>query len=109
MCGFCASLGLIWRHLVATSARLVRSISLIFGNSGARGSILLGVFAVGLDWFGAWYMASKDASRSETAAYHDAANLARVFEENIIRLLQAHDQILLFARSSYVKQPEQFD
>ncbi|HEY7246279.1 MAG TPA: EAL domain-containing protein [Xanthobacteraceae bacterium] len=54
-------------------------------------------------------MASQDAGRTETAAYEETASLARVFEETIIRLIQAHDQTLLFARASYLKDPEQFD
>src|SRR5215475_2766917 len=54
-------------------------------------------------------MVSQDSERSETAAYKETANLARVFEENIIRLIQAHDQILLFARSAYANDPGRFD
>src|SRR4029077_16925088 len=74
-----------------------------------RGSILLGLFALAIIWVGAWSMAREDASRTEAAAFHETANLARVFEENIIRLIQAHDQILLSARSSLAKDPESFD
>ena len=54
-------------------------------------------------------MASEDARRTEAAAYNDTANLALVFEENIIRLIQAHDQILLFARASFAADPDRFD
>jgi len=87
------------RHALASSLH----------NAGARGSIILGLFSVLLIWLGVFYMMSQDAERSETAAYQETANLARVFEENIIRLVQAYDQTLLFARTSYANDPGHFD
>src|SRR5262245_19862050 len=78
-------------------------------DSGIYFSILLGVFSVAIAWLGAWYISTEELERTEAAAYQDTANLARAFEEHIIRLIQAHDQILIFARTSYSKDPQHFD
>src|SRR5262245_9564042 len=78
-------------------------------DPGIAVTIALGMFSVALTWLGAWYMAAEEFKRTEAAAYQDTANLARVFEEHIIRLIQAHDQLLIFARTSYAKGPEHFD
>jgi diguanylate cyclase (GGDEF)-like protein len=80
-----------------------------FWDAGVIGSILLGLLSVAIIWLGAWYIASEDAKRTETGAYQDTSNLARAFEEHIIRLIQAHDQILLFARASVANDPKGFD
>jgi diguanylate cyclase (GGDEF)-like protein len=78
-------------------------------DSGIYVSILLGLFSVAIAWLGAWYISTEELERTEAAAYQDTANLARAFEEHIIRLIQAHDQILIFARTSYSKDPQHFD
>src|SRR4029450_13662139 len=78
-------------------------------DSGIYVSILLGAISVAAAWFGAWYISTEELDRTEAAAYQDTANLARAFEEHIIRLIQAHDQILIFARTSLAKDPERFD
>jgi len=78
-------------------------------DSGIYVTILLGVFSVAVAWLGAWYISTEELERTEAAAYQDTANLARAFEEHIIRLIQAHDQILIFARTSYSKDPQSFD
>jgi diguanylate cyclase (GGDEF)-like protein len=70
---------------------------------------LVGLLSLGIIWLGVWYLASEDANRTEVSRYQDTANLARAFEEHIIRLIQAHDQILLFARSSIAKDREGLD
>src|SRR3954465_12737747 len=78
-------------------------------DSGIYVSILVGAFSVAVAWLGAWYISTEELERTEAAAYQDTANLARAFEEHIIRLIQAHDQILIFARTSYSKDPQSFD
>src|SRR5215510_5369880 len=78
-------------------------------DSGIYVSILLGAISVAAAWLGAWYISTEELDRTEAAAYQDTANLARAFEEHIIRLIQAHDQILIFARTSYSKDPQHFD
>jgi diguanylate cyclase (GGDEF)-like protein len=78
-------------------------------DPGIYVSILLGALSVAVVWLGAWYISTEELKRTEEAAYQDTANLARAFEEHIIRLIQAHDQILIFARTSYSKDPQHFD
>jgi diguanylate cyclase (GGDEF)-like protein len=90
-------------------ARILSSSNSMFENTGVAASILVGLLSLGVIWLGVWYIASEDVKRTEASRYQDTANLARAFEEHIIRLIQANDQILLFARSSISKDPERFD
>ncbi len=62
-----------------------------------------------LIWFGAIYFSYSDWLQTEYAAHQTAENLARAFEEQIIRTIRAADQTLLYVRDSYVKDPEHFD
>src|SRR5437763_16784496 len=96
------------RRLGALRAPVGRPVALGSRGSGAQASLLLGLLAIALAWLGASWMGIEDTRRSEAAAYQETSNLARVFEENIIRLIQAHDQILLFARASYLAAGERF-
>jgi two-component system, sensor histidine kinase len=68
-----------------------------------------GLFSLFLIWLGALYFSRADFSQTENAAYQNATNLARAFEEHIIRVLQAYDQTLLFVRSSYANDPDRFN
>jgi diguanylate cyclase (GGDEF)-like protein len=97
------------RKSVAGNSRLALSMKPILAVAGARISILVSLLSVAVIWAGASYLTTVDARRTEAAAFQDTANLALAFEEHIIRLIQAYDQILLFARSSLAKDPERFD
>jgi len=97
-----------WRKDVADQGVAPSRVATLW-DSGIYASILLGVFSVAVAWLGAWYISTEELKRTEAAAYQDTANLARAFEEHIIRLIQAHDQILIFARTSYSKDPKRFD
>jgi diguanylate cyclase (GGDEF)-like protein len=97
-----------WRKDVADRGAAPSPIARLW-DSGIYASILLGAFSVTAAWLGAWYISTEEFNRTEAAAYQDTANLARAFEEHIIRLIQAHDQILIFARTSYSKDPQHFD
>lgn len=46
---------------------------------------------------------------AEDDGWRDGANLARVFSENVARSFAAIDQMLLFARESYLRDPNHFD
>jgi diguanylate cyclase (GGDEF)-like protein len=96
----------IQRWLTALAPNSVRSI---FTVAGARGILLMGLLSVGTIGVGTWYLTTLDAKRSEDGAFRDTANLARAFEEQIIRLIQACDQILLSARASFARDGDRFD
>src|SRR4051812_31382284 len=96
----------VLRRLGALAARLVRTSEPTFGNAGVGVTILVGVFSLAFIWLGVGYIANEDLKRTESTALQDTANLARAFEEHIVRLMQAHDQILLFVRASIAKSPQ---
>ncbi|MEA2992192.1 MAG: hypothetical protein QOD40_1112 [Alphaproteobacteria bacterium] len=97
------------RRVANLRASIASLAELRLNDPGLVGSFVLGLFALILMWLGTAYISQQDYNRTEAAAYRDTGNLARAFEEHIIRLFQAHDQILLFVRSAYTKDPQHFD
>jgi diguanylate cyclase (GGDEF)-like protein len=96
-------------YLALARKHIAQAIKSALGSPGSLGSILIALLSAGTIWLGAFYMAVQDGNRTEEAAYQDTANLARAFEENTIRLIQAYDQIILFARTSYTADPLGFN
>jgi signal transduction histidine kinase/CheY-like chemotaxis protein/HPt (histidine-containing phosphotransfer) domain-containing protein len=78
-------------------------------RAGPYVSILLGLSAVLLIWFGAIYFSYIEKLQTEKAAHQTAENFTRVFEEQIIRTIRAADQTLHYVRDSYVRDPQDFD
>ena len=76
---------------------------------GSYGSLLFGLSAVLLIWTGAAYFMHKEQQQTEHAALQNADNLARAFEEHIIRSIRSVDQTLLYVRDSYSRDPQHFN
>jgi signal transduction histidine kinase/CheY-like chemotaxis protein len=63
---------------------------------------------IGLLWAGIGFTLSHDRGVAERDADIEASNLARAFEENITRTVEAVDQTLLFLRYAYRHDPAGF-
>ena len=62
-----------------------------------------------LIWVGVWMQLRQEYRLAESAAVRETGNLAGAFEENIIRSIDAIDQVILFARDVYARDPAHFD
>jgi len=71
--------------------------------------VVVGLAALALFWGAIWFAIAHDKTRTEQAAMQNGRNLARAFEEHIIRSLRSVDQTLLYMRESYIKSPRSFD
>lgn len=78
-------------------------------SAGVLASILLGLFAVGLIWIGTFYILHEERQRTGQEAAQLTANLARAFEEHIIRAIHSADQTLLYVRSAYLRNAGHFN
>lgn len=76
---------------------------------GPYSSALFGILAVSLLWVGELYYTHNERVQTERAAIHNAENLARAFEEHIVRSIRTVDQTLLYVRDTYARDPEHFD
>jgi signal transduction histidine kinase/ActR/RegA family two-component response regulator len=84
------------------------------GPAAVRSHAALGQWVVigaliALLWGGIAFNLWRDRHQAEQQAVADSANLARAFEENINRTIEAVDQTLLFVRDSYARDPTGFD
>lgn len=67
------------------------------------------IFALMLIWGSIWLQLSQEHIATERDAIKETSNLALAFEENVIRSITAIDQVLLFVRDSYARDPARFD
>ena len=75
----------------------------------ANGGAILALCGIVLLWFGVLRSLSVEREQALRGAAQNTANLARAFEENIVRSIKAVDQTLLYVRSSHEKNPAGFD
>ena len=89
--------------------RLDRAVDALVRLIGHFGSAVIGLSAIALVWVGIVYTITEERARTEQSALKNGANLARAFEEQIIRSIRAADQTLLYVRDSYAKDPQNVD
>lgn len=84
----------------------LRGLLLKFGHYG---SLAFGLTAVALTWTATTQSLKIQYEQTEKAALHNARNLSRAFEEQIIRSIGSVDQTLLYVRETYARDPKSFD
>jgi hypothetical protein len=80
-----------------------------FARLAPHATVLLTVIGVALIWAGATANTARERVRDEQAAIQSANNLARAFEEQVIGLLRAADQVLLYVRGNFERNAGQID
>ena len=76
---------------------------------GGLAHIVLVLVTIASIWGGIATFLHQEHHQLEAAAERDAANLARGFDETIVRGFEAVDETLLFVRESYLRDPAGFD
>lgn len=79
------------------------------GWRGVVGPLALALAIIGALWGGIVAFLSEERHQLLAAAGHDSANLARAFEESIVRAFESVDETLIFTRELYLRDPEHFD
>jgi signal transduction histidine kinase len=71
--------------------------------------VAFGAIVVTLLWVAIAWDVHRERERALAAAGADTANLARAFEEHILRTVVGLDQTLLFVKAQYERDPARFD
>jgi len=79
------------------------------GRMGALAGPILGLSAIVLIWIASFYFIEHERRHTQGSASQTAVNLARAFEEQLIRTLRGIDQTLLYVREKYEENPGHFD
>jgi len=69
---------------------------------------MFGLVVIAICWAGLAYQLSGERTRTLDAAFERGSNLARLFEENTIRLIKDLDRTLLLLRLAYEKNRDHF-
>lgn len=73
------------------------------------GPVALALAIIGALWGGIAAFLLEERHQLLDAAGHDSANLARAFEESIVRAFESVDETLIFTRELYLRDPAGFD
>lgn len=101
--------GLIPAILSANPATRQAWFSRVLSGALHNASALLGLFGIVVLWAGVLYSLAHEREKALEGARQDVSNLARAFEETIIRSLKSVDQSLLAIRDAYRRDPAGFD
>jgi PAS domain S-box-containing protein len=73
------------------------------------GAAFIGLSVMALVWIGVLSHLRSERAQAEQAAQQNGSNLARAFEEHVVRTLSAVDEVLLDIRSSHASKPQGSD
>jgi len=74
-----------------------------------RPAPLFGLAIVAMFWISLGYLLNVERTNAVESAIQRGSSLARLFEENTVRLFKGVDRTLLLLRLAYEENPEQFD
>jgi signal transduction histidine kinase/CheY-like chemotaxis protein/HPt (histidine-containing phosphotransfer) domain-containing protein len=103
------SVGVSWSHHLRSGAGAWRGVLLSVAALARHGGAILGLCGIVFLWGGVLHALSDQREQALRGATANAANLARTFEEDIIRSIRAVDQTLLYVREAYARDPAHFD
>jgi methyl-accepting chemotaxis protein len=86
-----------------TTHRLFRWLNLLW-----QPAPIFGLAVIVICWVGLAYLLSVERTKTSEAAVQQGTNLARLFEENTIRLFKDVDRTLLLLRLAYEENPQHF-
>ena len=72
-------------------------------------STFLGVVMIAFIWWGTAFHLKVERQNAEEAAIQNSGNLARAFEEHLVRSIKEVDKVMRFLRENYEENPAAFD
>ncbi len=79
------------------------------GRLAQSGAAILGLLSIALVWVSVIHSMSVERTQALRGAVQSTGNLARAFEEHVVRSVKQADQALLAMRKSYQGDPDHFD
>ncbi len=78
-------------------------------RAASQGTTYFGLAMIALIWLSVHFHLAVERESTQQAAVQNSSNLARAFEEHLIRSLTEIDKALVFLRENYLKDPARFD